>query len=1157
MGSGSFKILSSLFCLAWFAVGQDTPLVAQTNFFDDFEDGNANDWLITGRWEVKSDAGSIRYFLNTSDYESPDGMNMGETSWIANHQWTDFIFECLAKSADAAAGNNPGADLCIAFSGSSFARYYVNFNKSSGATQLHRLQSGGLTTLATYHAPTFNDGNYHALKITRNGSEIRAYFDGVNILSATDNALGAGLIGVGSFNDSGYFDDVRVTSIVTPAAPFTEVTTNLPPVISGQVLWGDYDHDDDLDVFITGESAVAGGLIAKLYKNTNGSFTEVTMQPFIPVRSGSAAWGDYDNDGDLDLLHTGFNNSSPVFYYNARIYRNDSGNFTDTQTPLVGVERSSVAWGDYDNDGDLDIILTGSANSAFTTKIYRNDAHNFVEVNTALEQVQQSAVAWGDYDNDGDLDLLLSGLGPVGSQGYLAQIYRNTNSNFDDIAAGLTGINAGAVAWGDYDSDGDLDILLTGLSHATPNPIISKIYRNQSNVFQELGANLSPASDVCVWGDYDNDGDLDVLLSGWNGSGANVTSIYRNDNGSFNDLLANLAPLRISSARWGDYDNDGDLDILSTGFTGTASVIKLYRNNSNTVNTLPSPPDNLQATVSGNSVALSWNKASDNQTPQAALTYNIRVGTTPVGSQIVSPMADGNTGYRRIVEMGNTNLNPRWEINHLKPGKYYWSVQAIDNAFAGSAFATEQSFEIIPPPCYGQALFVTAAGVTEHSVPLAGRSGSSIQVDIRLKENAQPIDAFGFTLQVDPAQLAFEGASAGDLTQGFLTLNAQENPVGSGNIICGGFGNTAIPASSAGVLLRLTFKVKCATGDSSALVLRDPVDDATALSLCPNVFQCLPCTHDGDVNIDGTLTPGDALCAFQIYLNNGVTPASCDAPNTDCEATTSDANCDDRTTPGDALAIFSRYLQGLPPLECFAKAPLAKAQLTPRLSWQLRTAVTSSSEPELVYASLSAAQANDLSAFGLVLDYPSDKLQFLGVRRGNLTAQWHVLEGNENLPGQITLGGFHHAATRAATGEVFELIFSKKGKSVAPEELRVQSMTDDFQNAFVQSRNEIAGVPAAFNLYQNSPNPFHAAGNANMLIRFDLPGTEATRVELSIYNLAGPLVRQLLHAERAPGAYEVRWDGRDANNQLVPSGTYLYRLQAGKEVLSKSMTIVR
>ncbi len=80
-------------------------------------------------------------------------------------------------------------------------------------------------------------------------------------------------------------------------------------------------------------------------------------------------------------------------------------------------------------------------------------------------------MAWGDYDNDGDLDILLTGSfgGPV------ARVYRNTGGAFVDIGAGLTGVQNGSVAWGDYDNDGDLDILLTGLRAGGP---VAKVYRN-------------------------------------------------------------------------------------------------------------------------------------------------------------------------------------------------------------------------------------------------------------------------------------------------------------------------------------------------------------------------------------------------------------------------------------------------------------------------------------------------------------------------------------------------------------------------------------------------------------------------------------------------------------------------------------------------------
>src|ERR1043165_5461385 len=76
--------------------------------------------------------------------------------------------------------------------------------------------------------------------------------------------------------------------------------------------------------------------------------------------------------------------------------------FTDIAAGLTGVANSSsVAWGDYDNDGELDILLTGKTSSALVSKVYRNDGGSFTDIAAGLTGVRYSSVAWGDYDNDG------------------------------------------------------------------------------------------------------------------------------------------------------------------------------------------------------------------------------------------------------------------------------------------------------------------------------------------------------------------------------------------------------------------------------------------------------------------------------------------------------------------------------------------------------------------------------------------------------------------------------------------------------------------------------------------------------------------------------------------------------------------------------------
>ena len=482
---------------------------------------------------------------------------------------------------------------------------------------------------------------------------------------------------------------------------FTQVTTIYLDAIShGTTDWGDFDNDGDLDLLITGYTVLESMAIAKIYQNVgNDTFTYYTSLISTGLFYGASAWGDYDNDGDLDILLTGNTGYTLV----SKIFRNESGSFIEqTSISLIGVERSSVAWGDYDNDGDLDILLSGNTGYSAVSKIYRNEGNNIFLEQTSINIIgtSKSSVDWGDYDNDGDLDFILMGEGP-GAGGEFTRIYRNegNNSFSAQTSIPLMDVGDGSLDWGDYDNDGDLDILITGSSISGR---VSKIYRNEENNVFTLQSSIfltgvsNSMSKNVAWGDYDNDGDLDILLTGLADYGR-VSKIYRNNgNNTFSEMTSiDLLDVYDSSVAWGDYDNDGDLDIILTGSSlSNLRNTVVYKNNSTVANTTPTVPSNLDFVEDSTGITLRWDKSSDNETPEAGLKYNIVIGTTPGGVDIFSPMSDRNTGFRRVVDMGNCNHNNNWKIKGLAEGTYYWSVQAIDNNFAGSNFSPENTFSI-------------------------------------------------------------------------------------------------------------------------------------------------------------------------------------------------------------------------------------------------------------------------------------------------------------------------------------------------------------------------------------------------------------------------------------------------------------------------------
>lgn len=374
------------------------------------------------------------------------------------------------------------------------------------------------------------------------------------------------LISVSSSSSSAVkFESQSQLEADTAANPFQRVTEGAivnDGGVSRGVAWGDYDADGFPDLFVTNTANQSGFLY---HNNRDGTFARVTdwAGAQLAASAEGAAWADYDNDGDLDLYITNREDSVNLLFRN-----NGDGSFVRVMdSALVADKGNSTGscWADVDRDGDLDVFVAR-----------RDKQHNLLFSNNGdgtFRKITEGSIVndggdsrtcgWADADLDGDPDLF------VGNAHEQSFYYRNDGSwRFTRLTAGPFVTNKGytyGTSWADYDNDGDFDLFVAHVLE--PNLLYSN---DGKGTFQNaLGVTLSNdtgASKGNAWGDYDNDGDLDLIVANGTPGRQNFDFLYRNDgSGAFNRIskgaIASDDYVSAGTA-WADYDNDGDLDLF-------------------------------------------------------------------------------------------------------------------------------------------------------------------------------------------------------------------------------------------------------------------------------------------------------------------------------------------------------------------------------------------------------------------------------------------------------------------------------------------------------------------------------------------------------------------------------------------------------------------
>ena len=463
---------------------------------------------------------------------------------------------------------------------------------------------------------------------------------------------------------------------------------------TGSLDVGDYTGDGKMDMLIFGGRIFNGietGLTSALLEKTAGGWTQVNAGTLTIANEGTSRFYDINDDHRLDLYQHGFLYTDSKYKTHV-LLNNGNKTFSETTNSLTSEDLAILETWDYDRDNDLDYYVMKPG--VGTALMKNNGAGAFVK-DTDKGSCCDNILISGDFDKDGDEDMV-----QFDQTLNYATLFLNKEGSME--ANVNLPVSGGRMQKLDYNGDGFPDILF--LADNGYN-VKSKLFKNEgpdgSGAIQfRVVKDDFPVGDVSVSSaDYDHDGDIDIFFTG------KFCVMYNNElDDDFKETMVPNFSAGRNNTQWVDFDSDGDLDLFMTGYFAVDDVNnvdhpygyvlknQLIVSGKGIGNQAPTAPSGLTSHQDTEGLHLSWTSQPDDHTPLDALSHDVIIYKD--GKQIMKGLSDPVTGIRLRLQAGRSAGS--LIVDNLAYGVYTWRVQAIDQAFLGSALSSLGQFTFIP-----------------------------------------------------------------------------------------------------------------------------------------------------------------------------------------------------------------------------------------------------------------------------------------------------------------------------------------------------------------------------------------------------------------------------------------------------------------------------